>query len=189
MPFATLRDVYMLLAGVCLGVLLGPAVLGRVVPEAYAGLFEAGPFYAQIVDFDEVTETNALALRATDVTPDAEVEMRSLRGAQRAGMVQAMDAVMDRTAMLRLVGVGVALFVVMLIEAMTGPSVGGDASRAVVSPWVGRWVTVRYALLAVGTALLVARPGVLLGLPWGFVALLVVVGAVVGLVPLGRRRA
>jgi len=165
-PMPTLRDAYLLTAGLLLGVLLGPAVLGRIAPGAYAGFLGAGATHQQLVAFDQETAVLAQALQATGVTPDAVTELHQSRHAQRAVTTQGLGLLMDRTARLRVCGVGVALFVVMLLEALM-PSRGGPQGS-----------TLRYALMAIGATMVLARPSLLAGTPWLFVALLLLVGLI-----------
>jgi hypothetical protein len=189
LPLPGLRDVYVLCAGLILGILLGPAVLGRAAPQGYAELFGAGEPFAALQDHHVETGALLTALQATGVSDSALVERRHARADEAETMQRVVASVMDRQAMLRLAAVGVALFVVMLLEALTTPTPSQEDDTVVLPPRIARLLTVRYALLAVGVALLLARPTLLHDLPWGFAAALLAVALLAGLVPLGKRTA
>jgi hypothetical protein len=186
-PFPGLRDVYVLAAGLLIGVLLGPAGLGRVSPGAYAELFAAGAVREAVVTQANDTALHLAAMRSTGVSGDAVDEHAAQREAEAVVLRGALASAMDRRALGLILGVGGALFAVMLVEALVGPVGRGGSERVRVPGVLARLVTLRYALLAVGLAVLVARPTLVLGLPWGFGLMLLVVGAAVAWVPLGRR--
>ena len=73
-------ELYILAAGLLLGILLGPAVLGRVAPTAHASLFGGGPATQQLIDYDEETAAMVAALEATGVTAKFEEKYLELSG-------------------------------------------------------------------------------------------------------------
>ena len=191
-PFADARHLYLIGVGLLLGILLGPAVLGRVAPDTYAAWFTgAGEAAAEVRAFDADTAEGLQRLAATGVTDIAIEEYL----AERAAELQASPAFARATieAKLheqawagRLLALVLAVVVVMVLEAWVGPTPRNG--RASVSPALGRLVTIRYALIALWLMLALASPGTLLDTPWVFVATLLVIAMVVGLVPLGKNQ-
>jgi len=144
-------EIYILAAGLLLGVLLGPSALGRAAPNLYAQFFGGGQATRQLAEYDAETADMIASLRNTGVTPDAVTEHLESRAIQSSARRQAREAVMDRSAFLKIVSLAVALFAVLLVEAATGST----------SP---AWKISRYALVAVSTGLLIARPSLLVAL-------------------------
>lgn len=148
-------ELYILAAGLLLGILLGPAVLGRVAPKAQASLFGGGPATQQIIEFEEETASMVAALQATGVTPDAVDEQLEMRDLQGQAIYQARAALMDRTALMRMLCVFVLLGGLMTLEAAL--SRGGPG-----------WRVARYAVAGLGFALIIARPSLLAAIPSAF---------------------
>ena len=189
-PLPTLRDVYVLCAGLILGIVIGPAVLGKLAPATYAQFSGAGPAYTQLQQHHVETGTLLAALQSTGVSDTALIEKRNQRAEEAATMQQVVGSLMDRTALLRLTAVGVGLFVIMLLEALLSPLPTNptDADQTVaIPPRLARLITVRYGLLAIGVALVFARPSLLKELPWLFAAALLAVALLAGLVPLASK--
>ncbi|MEM9914928.1 MAG: hypothetical protein AAF911_08205 [Planctomycetota bacterium] len=141
-------ELYILAAGLLLGILLGPAALGRVAPIAHASLFGGGPATQQLIDYDEETAAMVAALQATGVTPAAIDEQIELRSLQRDAIAQAAQAVMDLRAFGWITLIGLALAVCLAGQAALG------SSRRV-------WTVSAYALVALGLAVILARPSML----------------------------
>ncbi|MEM8736886.1 MAG: hypothetical protein AAGG38_00170 [Planctomycetota bacterium] len=141
-------ELYILAAGLLLGVLLGPAVLGRVAPAAHASLFGGGSATQQLLEYEEETAAMVAALQATGVTPTAIDEQIELRSFQRDGIAQAAQAVMDLRAFGWIALVGLALSICFAGQAALG------GTRRV-------WTVSAYALVALGLAVVLARPSML----------------------------
>lgn len=188
-PFPDHRDLYLLVAGVLLGVLLSPAVLGQLSPRTYDAWFVGGGEEAAMVAAEErAIGADLDRLRAIGVTPVAIQEELSRRLNTLAPLKMTVEqAQAERAAALQgwMTGAVLCVLIVMAIEAVTAPNVE-EGQPASVSPTTGRLKSVRYALLAVWVALAVARPAALADLPWLFIALLLLVALAAGLVPLGR---
>lgn len=141
-------ELYILAAGLLLGVLLGPAVLGRVAPAAHASLFGGGPATQQRVEYEQETAAMVAALQATGVTPDAVDEQLELRSAPGELFQEGANAVMDVRAFGYITMIGLALTLWFSVQAALGKS--------------GRmWSVVNYALIALGLAVVLARPSML----------------------------
>jgi hypothetical protein len=187
----THRDLYLLAVGIFVGVLLGPAVLGRLAPRAYQDMFigrSAADKKLELLESTyeedlrkiqeglrgatEVALTEALAKRETEhrqarLPLQAQVELDRKAHAQRvAGWMTALI-------------VAVAAF--MVIEVVIEPA--GSAVRA---SWRGRVASVRYALIATWAALLLAQPALLLQVPVLFLLLVIAVAVAASAIPLGR---
>lgn len=191
-PFADARHLYLLGVGLLLGILLGPAVLGRVAPETYAAWFTgAGEAAAEIRAFNEDTAEGLERLIATGVSDIAIDEYIAERDAERQFLPAFGRAVIEQNQHEkawagRLLALVLTVVVVMGLEAWVGPT--PRDGRAVVPPALGRLVTIRYALIALWLMLALASPAALLGAPWVFFAMVLLVVMVVGLVPLGKNQ-
>jgi hypothetical protein len=187
-PFAETRDLYLLVAGIVLGILLGPAVFGRLAPQTYESLMiGVGPAARQVAEEDAAIERELELLRATDVTGVALEEHRATRVEQTLPLrLQAMEerSRRERTVLGWLTGIIVAVVVVMAIESLASPA-PRPGRPVTLSPNVGRLKTVRYALMATWLALALAQPGLLRQLPLVFTGLLILAALVAGLIPLG----
>ncbi|MEM6554115.1 MAG: hypothetical protein AAF750_18510, partial [Planctomycetota bacterium] len=202
-PLPDHRHLWVLAAGLVLGVLAGPMVLGTVNAGWYERAFVSGGEGAGAAALLEVAsgelvafeaETAGLKERAGAVFQDpedsslkAEIEglelRRSGQRAELAGRVQEaqlrlvaargvhLDRVRGVLLALVLAGVGV-----MILEGAVSPAPapGSGAPHVEVGPGVGRLVTVRYAMGALGLGLVVAQPALLAGVSW------VLVGGVLG---------
>lgn len=220
-PLADQRHLYMIVAGIVLGVVLGPAVLGKVVPNLYDRAFVGSGDTTELdaaVDardafYNDADTRNATRQRIIDqhrlIMDDgdsAEVAMEEQlvalsnrfadeEEALKLGVVIAEQPVNGRrdAHAQRLAGLAttllLALCIAFAVESIMGPPTG-ERGRAVELPAaLARLVTVRYALIAIWVALMLAQPAPLKQvanhLP--FAALLVAVIIVAGFVPLGKR--
>jgi len=189
-PLPDHRHLYLLVAGVLIGILLSPAVAGRVLPQGWQTWFFGGAEIEQRLE--EIRDEAGQQIERLDEA-DANretVQERVAENNQRiADARRHLVAHRDRTAARYLLSLTLALGVVMVLEAVLAPPLQpGNQSRAAVSPAFGRLITVRYALLAVWVALLLMRPS-LLGLgTLGFAAAVLAVAILLGLVPLRFRR-
>lgn len=173
-------ELYILAAGLLLGVLLGPAVLGRVAPTAHASLFGGGPATQQLIEYEEETAAMVAALQATGVTPDAVSEQLELRSMRGEAIRQARKAVMDRNAMITVNSAFILLGIIMLAEA-----IGRRSSKSVREQRWQLWLMrSRYLIAALGCAVMVAHPSILVALPAGAIAIaLGLIGITANLLP------
>ncbi len=122
-----LWGVYVLAAGMLLGVLAGPAGLGQLWPGGYAGLFGGSVARGQWLEGVQATRAAATAWQSVPgVSGTAVSEDLDRRAAVNRQQHAALGAVMDRRAAEMILAVGVALGAVMLIEALTA---GGSRAR------------------------------------------------------------
>jgi len=190
-------DLVLIIMGILAGLMLSPNVLGQFLPEIYDRFF-LGSVDAQVQSkiFDQVTEQHLKQmqdrLQATGVTEAAIAEAIVELVAQRnAGAKSHGDAIIvaqaQRLAFLRdrLTALVLATLAIMILETVLAPG-GVGSVRA--NRMLRRLATVRYALMAVWVALILAQPDMLGSLPIVFVALLVAVGLVAALVPLTPTR-
>jgi len=196
LPHATPAHAYLIVAGIVLGVLAGPGVLGRLAPDVHRQLF-GGLDAQQVEQLDGLLEAHRSKtleqiqrLEGTGVSQDRVTERLDEFAAEEE-LIRAQIArqqVQARTdgVMPMLMAVMLAVVAVVLLEAVLGPQVDAQG-RAVVLPVHGRLVTVRYGLLAVWTMLVLAQPAAMLSLKPVFAIALIAVALAVGLVPLGRN--
>lgn len=191
-PFPDHRDLYLLIAGVALGVLLSAAVLGNLWPQAYHDLFVGGyDVHRQVIAMQQRHAETLATLETTDVTDVAIAEQQQQFEQQlmplQAELQQARNEHLDALAG-RLSALIVAIALVMVLEVLVSPQPAAG-QRAAVPAALNRLISVRYALLALWLALVIARPAALGELSLLFVLLVIAVALAVAFVPLGRRAA
>ncbi len=182
------RDLHLLIAGVVAGLLLGPAVLGRLAPDAYDHLF-----VDPAAGSEEVRETlqadidrrlaKLEASGATDVALDEigenlKITLAAAESERLAAIHERLDA---RIAWL--LGLMAVAGAVMVAETLIDPHAPGTPARL-----RDRLVTSRYALLAAGVAVMLAQPALLRRLPIAFIVLAFVVVAAATLIPWPRAK-
>ena len=173
----------MLIAGIVLGVVLGPAVLGRISPPAYTALFGGRAHAQNIATREEQMRRQLKSLVETGATVEAQTNHQEALNLLRKALKQKQD---HRAAGLATALV-LALIATMVIECLVSPQLRA-AGSAVVSPAIGRLSTIRYALVALWITVVLARPTMLQQVPLLFAALVILVALSVGLVPLGPRK-
>lgn len=192
-PFPDTGGLYLLIAGIVLGVLLGPAVLGRVAPAVYRDVFVGGADIARELAGEQAEARQQLeTLGNIGVTEEAIPEQVLGREQQLVLLKAQLDqAQLDQAQRQRLgeltgwtAALMLAVIAVMMIEALVSPDVKAGAATNV-PPTLGRLVTARYALAAIWIVIVLARPQLLTQVPILFAALLIVVALGAALVPLG----
>ena len=171
-----IRDLYVLLAGIFLGVCLGPGVLGRLAPGTYDRLFlGTGEALAQVKALDAQRLALRERLRDTGASDVAAQELgQGLREYSRGlERVQRSRRAHLQHLRGRLSTVLLALVVAMVLEALLGPS------HAWVQSILG---TMRYALGALWLMLVLAQPALLGPVSWVLVVLLLSVSGGAALV-------
>ncbi len=194
MPFPSWRDLYLVIAGVLLGLLMGPAVLGRVAPGAYDAMW-TGPTARNLArtlqESDAAVSQELERMRGTGVTEAAIEEHRTERRRDLAPLHRAVEQARDQRAAGLSLAVWLVLALVMVAETLQSPQPRSDRAVAV-RPAAGRLITIRYALLALWLAILLARPTLFEPLRQPgmvvLIVLMIVVALVAGFVPLGPRR-
>jgi hypothetical protein len=183
-PFPTASHVYLIVAGILLGVLAGPAVLGRLAPAAHRAVFD-GPDAAAIETEREQAEQRFLEdVKGIDVTPEyVQERLDEIQMVAEAKREDGRDRQTERTAVL-VAALVLGLLVTMILEAVLAPD-ARPGERAEVPPTLGRLITVRYALAGLIVAVLVGSPVLLWATPKAFAVLIILVALVVGLIPLG----
>jgi hypothetical protein len=196
-PFPGHRDLYVLAAGLVLGIVLGPSVLGRLAPQAYASLFGTAGVRAQL---DQARTDSDAKLRelATQGATDEQIGQLTVQRDQQLQMLEsAVTGQMNARAVQLMLGLLVAMAVTFVAEAAWSPVPRrnrdrnprpDDGEQMVLSPWTSRLTTVRYALLAGVLAVLLARPPLFEQTPWLFTALIVAVAFGAAALPLSKRQ-
>lgn len=182
---------YLLVAGIVLGVLLGPAVLGRALPGVYRDTFVGGGDLAKQIDEQQAeSDARLQALTETGVT-EAAIDEQGLLLGQQVAVLRAQMEQAQRDKLNELSGWAAALMLaviaVMMIESLVSPEIS-EGGKAPVSPVLGRLITARYALAAMWIALMLAQPKLLAQLPIVFLALVIVVALGSALLPLGKKQ-
>ncbi len=182
------RDIYVLVVGLLVGVVLGPGVLGQVWPWAYDQLFVgSGPARSELVTYEKTNHDILKRMEQSGATAEAVTEKRTMIESGRVPLEaqillsqkQHRDWLRGRSAALVL-----AVLVLMVIEAMLGSMQGAALQRL-----RHRLTTARYALMAVWVMVLLAEPS---GLGDAslvtFIALLVLVSLIFAYLPMGWLR-
>ncbi len=176
------------MAGLLLGVLMGPAVLGRLAPDLYNAMFSTGEDPKAMLDtFDQQTDQEMANLQDT---PDAELAVTQLvkkRQEMRRQLLAGIEAMHDQQAMRLIWALLATMALVLVLEAMLSPQID-ESGRSVIRPSYGRLVSVRYALLALIVAVTLCRPGLLGQIPLPACVLILAVALIMGLIPLGPKR-
>lgn len=171
------RDLYVLAAGLLLGLLLGPAVLGRVSPETYNHYFADYQVAADKLAMHDAHVNEILKkLVAADVTSVAMDELVQTRSAEREPLEAAVERA--RLSQGRLLAAMLAVLVFMIFETL--PEATAILLRS-------RLAAARYALMALTLALLLAQPQLLKGMSMLFLSLLLATGLAMALMPLSKK--
>ena len=188
-PFPGPACLYLLVGGIVLGVLVGPAVMGRLAPSLYQELFVGGAQLSQqLLDQQNQTANQLELLEQTDVTDVALAEQLALGQSQQA----VIEAQLQQAQQQRLMywsglasAIVLAVIAMMMIEALVAPDIHKDKAAAV-PPALSRLVSARYALVGLWIAVVLAQPRLLSQLPVLFAAGLILLAAASALVPMGK---
>jgi len=190
-PFPGPASLYLLVGGILLGVLMGPAVLGRFAPKSYENLFVGGADLARQLETQRATTAEQLqTLEQIGVTDAAIPEQLLGRQNQQAVLLaQLQQAQRQRldTWSGWATAIMLAVIAMMMLEALVAPDLR-SAGPTQVSPALGRLATSRYALTGLWLALMIAQPKLLAQLPVVFAGLLIVVAAGAALMPIGKKQ-
>jgi cation transport ATPase len=156
-------ELYVIILGVFLGIVLGPAVLGRFSPDSYDKFIVQRAGQPQsLAEFEDETLKQQTLLQATQATPVAVSEYLASRQAQRARIMND-DQTEQIRAQLRGLSRSVALImtilVIMVLESVIDPV--WRLARA-------RLQAARYLLISFWLALTLAQPVFLVGFPLAF---------------------
>lgn len=180
------RDVYLLALGLLMGVLLGPAVLGRVSATSYERMFLGGhELTVAIEKFEKEVPGRIASLAGTGVTGVAVEELQGRMQEERLQLEGRRTLARHEHALWlagRTNALLLAVAALMVLEGVLDPAAGAMWRRL-----RQRAASARYALLAIWLALLLAQPEILRQTPPAFVILLLVVAVAAMLVPMGRR--
>jgi len=174
-------DLYLLIIGVLLGIVLGPAVLGRLSPETYSRYFGSVEVAAiQLASYDRDLVLKHMINSLAGETGESQTPLDTqtlLSDPGRQPYIQQMHNAHASRG--RLMALLVAVVVVMVLETLPSNAMA----------WMRhRLITARYALIALTIALLLAQPDWMTQLPLLLLFLLLTAVLVAALVPLGSRR-
>ncbi len=172
---------YLLLVGAAVGLLAGPAVLGRVLPHVHERMFAFGPAgYREVEQARAEHQAGRERLHATGVTEIALIEYDAALG-------QRLDT-LRHTHLRRMTGwlhaLILALVVFMLLEplaASRNPPSAGRSRLQLTLP------VAQYALLTAWLALVLAQPRLLAEVSALFVLILLLVVLGAAALPLTRE--
>lgn len=186
-PFPDHRDLYVLIAGVVLGVLFSGAVLGNLAPNVYRQIFE-GVGQEQVEEAQEAhAELQSEVMRLIQSNVSAEEIPRHLEQARlddENPINIIRSSVEQRTAQFAGVLAALVLGVVLVMAIETQVTPLPQNSRQEIKPIVGRLKNIRYALIAVALTIILAHPTLMKSIPWLFLIIMLAVGLALGLVPL-----
>jgi len=148
-------NLYLLLAGVVIGILFGPLVLGRFQPDTYASIFPSEQrAWMLLSEYDQETAILRHRTSSTGVSPEALTELEAQRAIERQNLMDDVDRA--RRSVARLHAVALALLAVLAAEVVSGRRTA--------------LITARYGIGSIWIALLLAQPHLLkeVSLPFAF---------------------
>lgn len=170
------RHLYLLVAGVVLGVLLSPAIFGRLAPTTYTNLFLGGSDLAeQRAAHQRETDTQLFALQAAGAPPE-EIFAYTTDREQTAAFLTAQLTAVENEKLMTLMSYQIVLVLTVVIVMAAESSVTSPSLRT-------RFVTTRYVLITLWIIALFIRPDVFAQLPLVFGGILVAAIALVALFP------
>ena len=192
LPFANHRDLYVLIVGLVLGLLLSPASLGRFAPNVYNKMFIGNLNERKVLE-----EFNVGFKKFQGEQPINAEGQVLLQGDAQNKMIQMFRekelleaALIGATSKHTLYMLGlmfsliVALLVVFVIETQVSPVIA--RGRAEIPSTLAKLTRVRYVLMAGWLVLVIARPDMIMRVPIVFTIVLLVCVLVIGLVPFGK---
>lgn len=150
------REIYILAIGVLAGILLGPQVFGRLAPDAYQQWFRS----VEQVQDELATYRRELTESATDLSLEEFRERHEDRLTQLRDQLQQAYRVRARLTYVVLMLVGVCVAEVIVAGR-------NDVAR--------RLARLRYILLAIGAAIVLSQPYILMSTPLVFVGIIALV--------------
>ena len=184
-----LRDLLLLVVGVVLGIVAGPAVLGRVAPDTYHRLFTgAVAEYEALREFQDQRQAarqRVLSLNADTVLENFDMQTRMEQRPLEAALDDALRGHRE-VHQGRMNALLLALVGVMVVESLLVSRSGNlvDAMR-----YGARLASARYALAAGWLAMLLAVPAVMRPISVVFVLGLLIAVLAVGMAPLEKTAA
>lgn len=175
-----LLDAYLIVAGIVAGLVLGPAVLGQAAPGAYERWFIGGASERLQLAAAEGEMARAEAAVGMTNSPSASADLKHRTGVQRALLTAKWEAAKQEqlTALRgRVLTLLLATAVLMVIESLVAPEHAAFRSRLSLA---------RYALVALGVALMLAQPAAVEGVSAVFLGLVVLLAVALVATPLGR---
>ena len=172
------RDLWLIIAGVFVGVLLGPHILGRGAPGLYDLLFLTGD-----IGLSDVEQSSSPELPPEIFLHDEDVSDGEIRQAVVNALTRQQDNRQEKIDghLARLQGCLSALIVTVVVIMM---------AEALISCFqvLNLLRIVRYALLAVWIAITLGQPRLLSHFSIAFVLSLMLICLVAGCLPLPRRQ-
>ncbi len=106
--------------GICVGILAGPGVLGRVMPAEYASWHTGGaPERQTLNDYDTETRAEIAALKEIRVSPEAVEEHAAQRASDRTPLAEELEAA-ERSRRDAYFGSALGLFAIGVVIALPG---------------------------------------------------------------------
>ncbi len=153
----------------------------------YGSLFGGSELVSELRTFDEQTRLQQQAFLANGLGEGAIQQYLKRREIEFQWMQLRLERERDRRAAGISMAVILALIIAMVLESLYSPKLDQDATVAEISPVIGRLVTVRYALMAMWIAVVLARPSLIHTASVTFGVLLIGFTFVFGLLPLGKH--
>jgi len=153
----------------------------------YGSMFGGSEQAAQLKAFDQETRVQQQAFINSGLGESVVEQYLERRQFEYKLKQLTLEQMRDRRAESISTAIIFALIIALVLESLYGPKIDGRAVVAEVSPVIGRLVTVRYALMAMWIAVILARPAVLHTVSITFGCLLIAFTFIFGLLPLGKH--
>ena len=175
------RELYLLVVGVIVGVLLGPGVFGHFNPAAYDEWFiGSGKTEPLIREAQEKYEADIKSMTEAKITPVAIEEIR-IEFERRMAVLKAQRQAKRDQAALALGGRANALLFAMVAMMILETLASADQAQL-----RSRLAIARYSLMAVWIALVMAQPGLILHTSVAFAGLVLLVAVLGAVIPMPR---
>ncbi|WP_432799064.1 hypothetical protein [Poriferisphaera sp. WC338] len=197
LPFPDHRDLYVLIVGLLLGIVLSANFLGAVAPNLYNKIFLGNlaertaiiEYEKQVAPFKAELQAKQAAGENQQMDQQTFMQIMAMQKEEqqlKANLVQASTA--HTTGLLGIIlTLVLAVVAVSVIETQIVPNTKNN--RAEIPPSLGRLTRLRYVILAAILTIIIAQPNFISTVPITFAIILIGFILFAGLFPFGKKSA